>query len=125
MRCLTLVGSNTDCGYGKYDVLRCSCPPSTAMIWPVMNAAASLRRKTVAFATSLTCPTRPSGSIPNSLSFMDSDGESFGLSRSMPAVSLTGPGAMTFERTPCGPSSTASTAEMESTAAFAALTWTW
>src|SRR6188768_3000130 len=43
----------------------------------------------------------------------------------MPSVPLMGPGAMTLERTPFGPSSTAKTAESASTPALAAETWTW
>src|ERR1700730_16782513 len=45
--------------------------------------------------------------------------------RSTPAVPEMGPGAMTFDRTPRGPSSTAMTAESASTAAFAAAQCAW
>jgi len=43
----------------------------------------------------------------------------------MPSVEAMGPGAMTFDRTPQGPSSTAITRERASTAALAEETWAW
>ena len=47
------------------------------------------------------------------------------MSRKWPSVLAIGPGAMMLERTPLGPSSTASTAENVSMPAFAADMWAW
>lgn len=46
-----------------------------------------------------------------------------GARRDIPSVSAMAPGAITFERTPRGPSSTAMTLLRASTPAFAAETW--
>ena len=43
----------------------------------------------------------------------------------MPSVSSIGPGAMTLEVIPLGPSSRAQEAESASTPAFATETWVW
>ena len=119
IRCLVEAKSRTLSGYGNMDVLRCSKAPSTTRICPEMKLAASLNRKTVALAISLESPLRPKGR-----------GEWFcpvgplGERRSSPSVPAITPGAITLERTPCGPSSTARTADVASTAAFAAETCT-
>lgn len=119
-KCLTLSGSSTLFGYGSWKLATNQFAPSTGKIWPVMFAAAPLNKNTVAFATSFVCPTLPKG---NGLWF--GLGASFEERRLKPSVSPMGPGEMTLERTPWGPSSTAITRERASTAAFAADTCTW
>ena len=116
----------------------CPLPPSTGRICPVIFAAASLNKKTVAFATSLTWLTRPRGYVLESFSDLV-----WLVKREKPSVPPrciqpskrvwenimrilpVGPGAITLERTPMGPSSTARTRERASTAALAADTCTW
>jgi hypothetical protein len=119
IRCLVDAGSRTLSGYGSIGALMCSNAPSTTRIWPEMKLAASLNRKTVALAMSLESPLRPVG-MGHWFCWEGPLAER----RSSPSVPAIGPGAMTLERTPWGPSSTARTADVASIAAFAAETWT-